>query len=128
MADLIKIDKSLIVKTPQELNEYLKPMSRDIFLFSSKIANSYRVKDPLLIKKLQVGEQLLFERKASKYEDNLIAITNMDKQLLGYVPEVDSAIFARLMEAGKMLFATIKNLDFSSSVPLISIDIFLRDY
>ena len=50
MGKLVKINSSLVIKNSKDMNEYLKPMSRDIFLFSAKIANTYKLKDkgPLL--------------------------------------------------------------------------------
>lgn len=57
-----------------------------------------------------------------------IAIYTKDNHLVGYVPEADSAIFARLMDAGKMLFANVKSKNHGTSVPLIDIDIYLQDF
>ena len=125
---LIKIDSSLIVRDRKDMNEYLKPMSRDILLFTTKIANTYKLinKEPLL--NLKVKEKLYFKRGVSKYEDNQIIILNSSNELVGYIPEVDSLIFARLMDAGKMLFAVVKSMSYSHSVPVIEIDIYLQDF
>ena len=128
MGKLIKVDSSLIVKDAANMNEYLKPMSRDILLFTTKIANTYKLKDNLSLLKLIIGERLFFKRGQSKYEDNQIIINNDKGELVGYVPEVDSSIFARLMDAGKMLFAIVKSISHTSSVPLIEIEIYLQDF
>ena len=71
---------------------------------------------------------MYFKRAESKYEDNLITVSNDKNELVGYVPEVDSPIFARLMDAGKMLFAIVKSISHTTSVPLIEIEIFLKDF
>ena len=128
MGKLIKVDSSLVVKNSADMNEYLKPMSRDILLFVTKIANTYKLQDKIPLLKLSVGERLFFKRGQSKYEENQIIITNDKEELVGYVPEVDSSIFARLMDAGKMLFAIVKSVSHSTSVPLIEIEIYLRDF
>lgn len=128
MSKLIKIDSNLIIKDSKDMNEYLKPMSRDILLFNTKIANIYKLKNKEPLLNLKIGEKLFFKRKESKYEDNLIVINNQNNELVGYVPEVDSAIFARLMDAGKMLFAVVKNISHTNSVPLIEIEIYLQDF
>ena len=128
MGKLIKVDSSLVVKNSADMNEYLKPMSRDILLFVTKIANTYKLQDKIPLLKLSVGERLFFKRGQSKYEENQIIITNDKEELVGYVPEVDSSIFARLMDAGKMLFAVVKSVSHSTSVPLIEIEIYLRDF
>ena len=128
MNKLIKIDSSLMVTNSIDMNEYLKPMSRDILLFTTKIANTYKLKDKAPLLKLELKEKLFFKRVISKYDDNLITINNSNNELVGYVPEADSFIFARLMDAGKMLFATIKSINHSTTVPLIEIDIYLKDF
>lgn len=128
MGKLIKVDSSLVVKNSADMNEYLKPMSRNILLFITKIANTYKLKDKLPLLKLIVGERLLFKRGQSKYEDDQIIINNEKGELVGYIPEADSSIFARLMDAGKMLFAVVKSISHSSSVPLIEIEIYLQDF
>ena len=128
MGKLIKIDSSLAVKNANNLNEYLKPMSRDILLFTTKIANTYKLKDKTPLLKLAIGDHLFFKLSDSKYEDNQIVINNKNNEIVGYVPESDSTIFARLMDAGKMLFAVVKSISHTSSVPLIEIDIYLQDF
>lgn len=128
MGKLIKVESSLVIKNSADMNEYLKPMSRDILLFTTKIGNTYKLKDKAPLLKLVVGEKLYFKRAESKYEDNLIVINNDKDELVGYVPEVDSPIFARLMDAGKMLFAVVKSISHSTSVPLIDIEIYLKDF
>ena len=91
MGKLIKVDSSLVVKNATDMNEYLKPMSRDILLFTTKIANTYKLKDKMPLLKLTVGERLFFKRGQSKYEDNQIIINNDKNEIVGYVPEVDSS-------------------------------------
>ena len=127
MGKLVKVETDLVIKDV-DMDEYLKPMSRDIFLFSSKIASTYKLKDKMPLFKLDVGEKLYFKLGESKYENDQIIIQNKDGAIVGYVPEVDSSIFARLMDAGKMLFAIIKSISHASSVPLIDIDIYLKDF
>lgn len=128
MGKLVKVESSLIVKNSANMNEYLKPMSRDILLFTTKIANTYKLKDKVALLKLAVGERLSFKRGQSKYEDDQIIINNDKNEIVGYVPEVDSSVFARLMDAGKMLFAVVKSISHTSSVPLIEIEIYLQDF
>ena len=125
---IIKIDNNLIAKDEQELDEMLNPFSREILLFTTKISNTYRLidKEPLL--HLKVGDLLTFKLGNSKYEDNLIEIYTEQNQLVGYIPEQDSIIFARLMNAGKKLSAKVKTISVSKSVPLFDIDIYLIDF
>lgn len=125
---LIKIDSSIILKDSSSMNEYIKPMSRDILLFSTKIASTYKLENKAPLYNIKVGDRLFFVRGQSKYEDNLIVINNEAKEMVGYIPEQDSTIFARLMDAGKMLFAIVKNISLIHSFPLVDIDIYLQDF
>ena len=47
---------------------------------------------------------------------------------IGYVPEKDNIIFARLMDAGKMLAAKIKDIEKKGSFTKIAIGIYLVDF
>lgn len=128
MGNLIKINSSVIVKDQKNMDEYLKPLSRDIFLFKTKIGSTYKLKDKNPLMKLKINDELSFRIGESKYEDNQINIYNSFNELVGFVPEADSIIFSRLMSAGKMLFAIIKNISYSHEIPLIDIDIYLKDF
>ncbi len=55
-------------------------------------------------------------------------ILTEDKNKLGYVPEKDNIIFARLMDAGKLLKAKITKIDKKGSFTQISIEIYLVDF
>lgn len=127
MSNIVKINAP-VLKSPASMEEYLKPMSRDILLFTTKIADTYKLPDKTALRHLQVGMRLNFSHQQSKYEENQIVILDESEQLVGYVPEGDAAIFARLMEAGKMLFASVKSVSHTVSVPLIEIDIYLQDF
>lgn len=128
MGNLIKINSSVIVKDQKNMDEYLKPLSRDIFLFKTKIGSTYKLKDKNPLMKLKTNDELSFRIGESKYDDNQINIYNSFNELVGFVPEADSIIFSRLMSAGKMLFAIIKNISYSHEIPLIDIDIYLKDF
>ena len=71
-----------MVTNSLDMNEYLKPMSRDILLFTTKIANTYKLKDKAPLLKLELKEKLFFKRVISKYDDNLITINNSNNELI----------------------------------------------
>ena len=50
------------------------------------------------------------------------------KKKLGYVPEKDNLVFARLMDAGKLLVAKITKIQKRGSFNQISIGIYLVDF
>lgn len=128
MGKLIKVDQNLQIKNTDDINDLIKPLSKDIFLFTTKISNTFRAKNTLALTCLKIGDKLDFKKTNSKFNKNEISIVNKKKDILGYVPEQDEIIFARLMDAGKLLYAKIKSLKFSTSVPIIEIDIFLQDF
>ena len=54
-------------------------------------------------------------------------ILNEEGKKLGYVPEKDNIIFARLMDAGKLLKAKISKITQKGSFTQISVGIYLVD-
>ncbi len=129
------MDSSLIVKTPaisaiakkDNFENLLKPLSQEIHLFDTFIAGTSEIKNNP-IKFAKKGDKLTLQRKESKFDDNEIAIFNEQGQQLGYVPEKDNVIFARLMDAGKKLIAYILNKEKKFGLDQVSIAIFLVDF
>ena len=77
---------------------------------------------------LREGDRLTLQRENNKFDDNAILIFNDAKQKVGYVPEKDNVIFARLMDAGKRLIARVKAHEMKGSFHSITISIFLVDF
>ncbi len=50
------------------------------------------------------------------------------KKKIGYIPEKDNAVFARLMDAGKMFIARVSDVDNKGSFIQITIGIYLVDF
>lgn len=70
---------------------------------------------------------LSLQREDNKFDSNAILILNEDKKKLGYVPEKDNIIFARLMDAGKLLKAKISRIEQKGSFKQICVGIYLVD-
>lgn len=129
------MDNSLIVKTPaisaiakkDNFENLLKPLSQEIHLFDTFIAGTSEIKNNP-IKFAKKGDKLTLQRKVSKFDDNEIIILNEQGQQLGYVPEKDNVIFARLMDAGKKLIAYILDKEKKFGLDQVSIAIFLVDF
>ena len=68
------------------------------------------------------------QREDNKFDSNAILILYEDGRKLGYVPEKDNIIFARLMDAGKLLKAKITKIEQKGSFKQISIGIYLVDF
>lgn len=127
MDKLVKIESNLAIKNEIDMNEYLKPMSRDISLFDSTISGTYRLKDKTALLNIKEGDKLNFQVSSSKFSED-IELHDVDDKIVGYISEADSVFFMKLMKAGKYLFAIVRKVDKSASMPLINIEIFLKDF
>lgn len=112
----------------QELGELIKPLSREIFLFDSFVAGTTHLEDKSVLDDIKEGDKLMLQREQNKYDSNAILILDSKKRKLGYVPEKDNIVFARLMDAGKLLVARIKNAEKKGSFTQIGIGIYLVDF
>ena len=57
-----------------------------------------------------------------------ILVLNEEGRKLGYVPEKDNVVFARLMDAGKLLKAKVTDIEMKGSFHMIRIGIYLVDF
>ncbi|MBR2805166.1 MAG: HIRAN domain-containing protein [Oscillospiraceae bacterium] len=110
------------------LGDILKPLVQEIHLFDSYVAGTAFLQDKSVLESLNIGDKLKLIREENKFDENAIQIFTEDGKKLGYVPEKDNIIFARLMDAGKMLAAKIKDMEIKGSFTRISIGIYLVDF
>ncbi len=106
-----------------------KPFERDIFLFDTYVAGTSHVEGiEELEPHLQIGDRMVFFREPENpYDAQAIVIKATDGVKIGYVPRQDNVIFARLMDAGKLLFGKITEKEKKGKWVRISIDIFLHE-
>ena len=106
-----------------------KPFERDIFLFDTVIAGTSYIKDiDIIAGSINEDDRLTFLREsANKHDDMAIMIKTADGAKLGYVPKADNAIFARLMDAGKLLFGRIASMEKKRKWYKISIKVYLHE-
>lgn len=112
----------------QELGNIIKPLVREIHLFDSFVAGTTHIDDVSILQSLKVGDKLTLQREDNKFDSNAIIIFTEDKKRIGYVPERDNIVFARLMDAGKLLVAYINKIDVKGTFYQISIGIHLVDF
>ncbi len=112
----------------QGLDKVLEPLIREIHLFDSYVAGTTHLEDPKVLEGISVGENLTLIREENKFDDNAIRIQTEAGAKLGYVPEKDNLIFARLMDAGKRLKAKISGIEKHGSFTKIAIGIYLVDF
>lgn len=111
-----------------ELGDIIKPLIKEIHLFDSYIAGTTHLDDKSVLEQIKIGDMLTLQRENNKFDSNAILILNDEKKKLGYVPEKDNIIFARLMDAGKLLKAKITKIDQKGSFKQISVGIYLVDF
>ena len=105
------------------------PYSREILLIETQVAGTTHV---LGIEEvapfLTEGETLTLKRVPDNPSDPwAIKVFNADGFKLGYVPRGDNLILARLMDAGKELFARLTEKIWNGQWLRLRIQIFLRD-
>lgn len=132
MDELNKTGKSGLVSLLHGKNGEIsipKPFERDIFLFDTYVAGTSHIEGmEELEPHLQTGDRLDFFREPdNQYDAQAIVIKTADGVKIGYVPRQDNAIFARLMDAGKLLFGRISEKEKKGKWVKISIDIFLHE-
>lgn len=111
-----------------ELGDIIKPLIKEIHLFDSYVAGTTHLDDKSVLENIKVGDMLTLQREDNKFDSNAILILNEEKKKLGYVPEKDNIIFARLMDAGKLLKARITKITQKGSFTQISVGIYLVDF
>ena len=112
----------------QGIAEMLKPLIDEIHLFDTYVAGTSHVKDKTVLEEIKVDDRLNLMREDNKFDDNAIVVLTENGKKLGYVPEKDNVIFARLMDAGKRLVGKIKKIDDVSGFMKISLGIYLVDF
>ena len=130
MNELAEIKNNEIVVATEngKIGELLKPLINEIHLFDSYIAGTTHLEDSSVLDAIKVGDVLTLQREDNKFDSNAILILNEDKKKLGYVPEKDNIVFARLMDAGKLLKAKITQISQKGSFKQIGVGIYLVDF
>lgn len=121
-------ENKIALLNKQELSDIVKPLNREIYLFDTFIAGTLLLRDPELLKKVEVGEKLVLRREEKIYDSNCINIYNSSDEKLGFIPEKDNVVFARLMDAGKCLIAKVSDIQDKSHMKVITIGIYLVDF
>ena len=111
-----------------DIGGLLKPLITEIHLFDTFVAGTTHLQDPSVLEEIRIGDRLSLLREDNKFDSNAVLILTADKRKLGYIPETDNMIFARLMDAGKMLAAKIKGIEKKGSFTKIAIGIYLVDF
>ena len=131
MSDLVKKDDNGLmgVLHGQGGLTIPQPFERDIFLFDTYVAGTSFVENmEELEPELKEGDRLEFFREPDNpYDSKAIVIKNEGGKKIGYVPRNDNRVFARLMDAGKLLFGRISGKQAKGRWVKIDIKIYLHE-
>ena len=106
-----------------------KPFEKDIFLFDTHVAGTSHIEGiEELEPHLNIDDRLDFFREPdNRYDKEAIAIKTAEGVKIGYVPKQDNVIFARLMDAGKLLFGRISGKEKKGSWVKLDIKVFMHE-
>ena len=130
MGNELTINKNNFValRSNTDLGELIKPLIKEIHLFDTFIAETTHLDDKNVIDEVKIDDKLDLKREYNKFDEKAILVLNKKGQKLGYIPEKDNIIFSRLLDAGKMLSATVSDIEHKGSFTKISIGIYLVDF
>lgn len=115
--------------TDNPLGDLIKPLSHEILLFDSYVAGTTHIKDESVFDDIKAGDKLILQREPeNRFDDNAILVLDSKRRKLGYIPEKDNVVFARLMDAGKYLIAKVDRMESKGSFRQINISIYLVDF
>ena len=128
--ELIVNKKNMVsLVTDNPLGELIKPLSHEILLFDSYVAGTSYVQDESVFDDIREGKTLILQREPeNRFDENAILVLDEKKRKLGYIPEKDNIVFARLMDAGKYLTAKVKSYAPDGAFRRINISIYLVDF
>lgn len=132
MTDLIKKDQSELIQYlfSKEAGLVLpKPFEHDIFLFDTYVAGTTHIENiEAIASSLKEEDKLVFYREPDNPHDpQAIRVETIRGEKIGYVPQQDNVVFARLMDAGKDLFGTVMNKETRRNWLRIKIKIYLHE-
>lgn len=132
MNDLSLTDRGFLIEQLRKLvpeGDLPALFERDIFLFDTHIAGTSHIDGIEQIEpQLEIGGSLEFLREPDNpFDPQAILIRTHGGVKLGYVPQRDNAVFARLMDAGKLLFGRISDKQLRGPWVYIAIKVYLHE-
>lgn len=129
MYELTKQDENLVILiTDHPIADLVKPLQTRIFLLDSFIAGTSHLQDQSVLEDMKPGDRLLMQRENNKYDPSAIVLKDQKGRKAGYIPAKDNVVFARLMDAGKLLEADVKEIEPRGHFWKVSIGISLVDF
>lgn len=111
------------------ITEMIKPLMKEVFLVSVFVAGTSYINDRTVFDEVKCGDKLTLIREPdNKFDELAIIVQTQEGKKLGYVPEKNNPILARLMDAGKLLTASVDEIETKGKYCSIFIKISLVDF
>ncbi len=129
MSDIIKFDPTTLEIFQRAGGAAPMPFSRDILLLETHIAGTSYLDDPEgLATHINAGERLAMKREpTNEHDENAILIFTEQGEKAGYLPRAQNEVIARLMDAGKLIFAQIDEFHFEGNWLCVNIKVYMKD-
>ena len=148
---IVKKQNELVEAIDQQgLDAVLEPLIKEIHLFDTFVAGTTHLRDPSVLEQITAGDSLTLRREDNAFDGNAILVLTEEAvddagcavdgdasgavgvgtggRKLGYIPEKDTVVFARLMDAGKLLKAKVIDKEQIGSFTKIRIGVYLVDF
>ena len=128
--NIIVKDKAVLsLMKDTSISELIKPLRNEIFLLKTFIAGTSQQNDHMILGKIKDGDVLTLKREPqNRFDENSIAVYDGANHKLGYIPEKDNLVFARLMDAGKYLVGKSGGVERFGLLWTVNIDLYLVDF
>lgn len=108
------------------ITDVIKPLQKEIFLDNVYVAGTSHLDDMSVLQDVKEGVKLNLRREDNRYDELAILVLNGDTKI-GYIPEKDNRVFARLMDAGKCLTAQVISVMDKEFYYSIKIGVYIQD-
>ncbi len=128
MSGLIKISPGLLALI-QGQNEGLMPFARELVVLECHVAGTSYLELEEIEPLLKVDDRFLLIREPdNEFDTFAVAIYTSQKVKLGFLPKEKNESVARLLDAGKLLFAVLVNKEWQDDWLKLSVKVFFIDH
>ena len=111
------------------LGAVIKPLVDEILLDSAFVAGTNHIEDESVFEELEKGTELILKREAdNKFDKYAVLVLNEKNEKLGYIPRQSNKVYARLMDAGKVLKGKVLEIYEEAYYWTIKFNIYLVDF
>lgn len=108
---VINNDTAVSITEKYDIEKIVNTFQKEIHLFDTYVAGTYYAEEEGVFEEIKPGDEVIYKREPDNFFDkNAILVLTTDGKCLGYIPEKDNIVFARLMDAGKRLKGNITDV------------------